>query len=385
MNLAGSPPIVFRADASLEIGTGHVMRCLTLANELTARGAVCEFVCRNLPGHQFPEVSRRGFRVHALGESGFGGVAATSREKERPAGYTAWLGGVSSAVDAEQTLAVLAGRPVDWLVVDHYALDRQWEEKLRAGASQIMVIDDLVNRSHDCDLLLNQNLGSQASDYHGLVPDSCKLLCGPEYALLRPEFAQLRPRSLERRSDRTLSRILVSMGGVDKDNATGRVLDALGACNLPNDVMVTVILGSHAPWIERIRQQAETLRFPVKIMVDVANMAELMADSDFAIGAAGSTSWERCCIGLPGALVILAENQAELCRELVTAGAAFELGTPADISQALPPLLDALHREPHCLAEMSAAAATICDGLGVERAASALLAAHSRAGMCAAG
>ena len=330
MSAASAPRVIFRADASPEIGSGHVMRCQALAEALRARGAVCEF------NGDWPHF-KNGANPH-------------------------------------------------FLVVDHYGLDRRWEEAQRAAVDRIMVIDDLADRPHDCDLLLDQNLGSTPADYEGLVPADCELLCGPEFALLRPEFARLRQRSLEGRAGRPLSNILVSMGGADKDNATGRVLDALGdwasGSNLPGDLAVTVVMGSMAPWIEQVRAQAEKLQSSagliIEVAVDVADMAERMAASDFAIGAAGGTSWERCCMGLPSALAVLADNQAKPCRELVAAGAAFALGAPGDIIETLPPLLDTLMHEPARLAEMSAAAAAICDGRGAERVAARLLAEHGR-------
>jgi spore coat polysaccharide biosynthesis predicted glycosyltransferase SpsG len=192
--------------------------------------------------------------------------------------------------------------------------------------------------------------------------------------LLRPEFAALRPRSLARRAGGEPARILVTMGGIDKDNATGLVLEALGACGLPAHVAVTVVMGSRAPGLAQVRTQATRLPFPVEIAVDVNDMAERMAASDFAIGAAGSTSWERCCMGLPSALVVLADNQAKVCRELVAAGAAFELGAPGDIARTLPPILATITHEPATLQKMSAAAAATCDGRGAQRVADALLA-----------
>ena len=345
MTQGATPRIVFRADASLEIGTGHVMRCLTLADMLRERGASCEFVCRTLPGDRIDEIRRRGFDVRAGDDPRLGG-----------------------------------GLRADWLVVDHYGLDRDWEQSLRSAANRIMVIDDLADRPHDCDLLLDQNLGSTPQDYDSLVPLGCELLCGPEFALLRPEFARLRANALERRQARCaespIMRILVSMGGVDRDNATGQVLAVLGAAELAGEVAVTVVMGAAAPWIGQVGAQAEALPFPVEVAVDVADMAARMAASDFCIGAAGSTSWERCCMGLPSALVVLADNQAKLCRELAGAGAAFAVGGPEEVAATLPPVLDTIRAEPQRLADMSAAAAAICDGLGTRRVADRLLVAQ---------
>ncbi len=362
---------VFRVDASIDIGTGHVMRCLTLAEELRRRGAECEFICRALPGHRSEAIRQRGFPVHVLRrpeDESQGEGAATGR-----GAYSSWLG-VSPDVDAAETLAALGSHPVDWLVVDHYALDASWERKLRPAARNIMVIDDLADRSHDCELLLDQNLGHEPADYDGLVPSHCERLCGPRFALLRPEFARLRPTSLSRRAEGRLRRILITMGGVDKDNATGVVLEALAASELSNNVSVMVIMGSSSPSLDRVRRQAGTMLFQVDIAVDVDDMPERMAASDFAIGAAGSTSWERCCLGLPSALVAIADNQLSACRALASAGAAFDLGRPDNMAAVLPPLYSTIRSEPHVLQSMACAAAAICDGLGVALTSNALFA-----------
>ena len=207
---------VFRADASLAIGTGHVMRCLTLAGALREQGVDCAFVCREHPGHLRDAVERLGFPVTMLSPAE--GAAG-------PSPYAHWLG-ASQAQDARDTLQAMAGRQPDWVVVDHYALDAQWESQVRAGCGRLLAIDDLADRPHDCDLLLDQNLGRSAQAYAQLCPADCRILAGPAYALLRPEFAAWRARSLERRRRPAVRRILVTMGGVDKDNASAVALQA---------------------------------------------------------------------------------------------------------------------------------------------------------------
>src|SRR5690606_16519294 len=281
--------VVFRADASLEIGSGHVMRCLTLAEALKAIGAECHFVCREHPGHLNDHIRQRGFPVTSLPVTDYNPVG------DPVPVHAPWLG-CDWQTDSQQTSDILASIHPDWLVVDHYALDYRWEASLKNFYSRLLVIDDLADRHHDCDLLLDQNLGREAQDYFGLVPDNCALLIGPQYALLRPEFSELRDYSLSRRTQPALRQLLITMGGIDKDNVTGKVLTALQSSPLPEDCKILVILGATAPWLDQVRSLAEQMPWHTEVRVNVGNMAQCMADSDLAIGAAGSTSWERCCL-----------------------------------------------------------------------------------------
>ena len=359
MNEQGPLTVAFRADASLDIGTGHVMRCLTLADALTADGATCTFVCREHPGHLVDHIHARGHAVHALPAPASGEPA-----REVPA-HARWLG-ADWETDARQTAETLTlpGRPVvDWLVVDHYALDARWEGALRGSRDRLLAIDDLADRPHACDLLLDQNLGRDAADYAALVPEHCRLLVGPRYALLRPEFAALRESSLRRRAEPALRHLLITMGGVDRPNATGRVLEALPACPLPADCRITVVVGARSPWRDAVRAVAATLPWRTEVLADVADMARLMAESDLAIGAAGGTALERCCLGLPSLLVVLADNQRPGAAALESHGAARLLGDPAAIAANLPAAIAALLTG-SALADMSRAAGAVTQGRG---------------------
>lgn len=351
--------VVFRVDASLDIGTGHVMRCLTLAEALSERGASCRFVCRAHPGNLIETIQQRGFVVHALP------LEPNWKPREATPAHVAWLG-AEWQTDAEQTKDCVGETAIDWLIVDHYALDARWEEALHGCYKKLMVIDDLADRPHACDLLLDQNLGREPVDYEAFVPARCQRLIGPHYALLRPEFAALRAYSLQRRQTPTLKRLLITMGGIDQLNATGKVLEALKTSPLPADCQITVLMGAWAPWIEQVRALAATMPWPTEVHVNVSDMAQVMADSDLAIGAAGSTSWERCCLGLPTLLVVLAENQLEGARALDHAGAARLLGAPEAILHELASILPMLLRgQP--LADMCCAARAVADGQGTVR------------------
>lgn len=345
------------------------MRCVTLADALHAEGAECHFICREHPGHLLDHVARRGHLVHAL--------PMTPPEAALQAGgapsstYSSWLG-ADWRVDASECQVILRAIRPDWLVVDHYALDARWEAFLRPACQRVAVVDDLVDRPHDCELLVDQTLGRRPQDYAALVPRQCTLLTGAVHALLRPDFMQLRDYSLARRKANTVERLLVSMGGIDRDNATGRVLEALERCSLPLHCRITVVMGGTAPWLDSVRQQAVAMTRRTEVLVEVSNMAQLMADSDLSIGAAGSTSWERCCLGVPTLMLVLAANQRDVASALERAGAAIVLGhaaeAPARIGQSLGHLLDG-----HRLRDMSLAASRITDGRGTQTAVRQLL------------
>ena len=353
--------VAFRADASLQIGTGHVLRCLTLADALRERGASCTFVCRPHQGHLLALIEQRGHQALALPE-----LQEGAQPNHNGTAHGHWLG-TDWTTDAQHTQQALrtrtGGQPVDWLVADHYALDARWEEALRPQAHRIMAIDDLADRPHACDLLLDQNLGRSEADYDGLLKGETTTLIGPHYALLRPEFAALRAQSLARRqANPQLRRLLITMGGVDKDNATGQVLAALQSCNLPADLRVTVVMGPHAPWLAQVQAQAAQMPWHTEVLVGVNNMAQLMAQSDLAIGAAGSTSWERCCLGLPTIQVVLAQNQEAIALALGRFGAALMLPSKA-IEQTLRDLISTI-TSAEKLYTVSLAASGVTEGNG---------------------
>jgi UDP-2,4-diacetamido-2,4,6-trideoxy-beta-L-altropyranose hydrolase len=246
-------------------------------------------------------------------------------------------------------------------VVDHYGIDVRWERALRGVCQRLMVIDDLADRTHECDLLLDQSLGRMATDYARLVPEAATLLTGPSYALLRPEFVSLRAQSLVRRAEPKLEHLLVTLGGVDKDNVTTQVLDALDVSTLPETVRITVVMGQHAPWLETVRSRAARMRQPTEVLVGVRDMARLMANSDLAIGAGGTTTWERCTLGLPTLTVVVAENQREVAKRLDVSGASICL-CGLSVRVKLPEILASI--TPAELLRLSRASREICDGTG---------------------
>jgi len=300
--------VIFRVDASLRMGTGHVMRCLTLAQVLKENGADAEFICRKHNGSLIDKIRSSGFVVHEL-------KVFEETEVDTKLAHSHWLG-VTQQQDADDCIDIFKAKKVDWLIVDHYALDEQWQKRLKPYYEKSMVIDDLADRKHQCDVLLDQNFGRSSKDYKEFLPTSVKLLMGSEYALLRPEFEKYRRYSLSRRKDEKFKKLLINMGGADPDNITGKVIERLQIAKLPKDVEVTIVMGQTAPHLASVIDSANKLPYRSEVKVDVDNMAELMANADIAIGASGATTWERCCLGLPTIQLVTAYNQEFIAQKL---------------------------------------------------------------------
>jgi len=352
----------FRTDVSIEIGTGHVMRCLALAEALRQDGRNATFICRELPGNMIEAIAAKGFDVRALPAPG-----NVTQPANGPA-HAALLG-VPWQQDAAETRRMLDDLKPERVIVDHYALDAAWEAAAVPAGTPLMVIDDLADRPHRCDLLLDQNLGRNAEDYDGLVPDECTRLIGPKYALLRPEFAARRAESLARRRDPRLAPLLITMGGTDPHNATNAVLSALRDCVLPDACRITVVLGASAPHLDEVRRTAAAMPWPTEVRVDVADMAALMIEADLAIGGAGSTSWERCCLGLPSIVLVLAENQFEAAQALAEVKACVNTGRFPETIDFAARLRAALFSfgTANALRVTSRHAAEVADGRGASR------------------
>ncbi len=355
-----SKQAVFRADSSTALGSGHIMRCLTLADALAGRGYAVSFVCRDLPGNIIAAVTGRNYAVHTLLPHP---VADDADEYER-------LLGAPRETDAAETAAILAAiGPVELLVVDHYALDERWEKKMNPLAGRLLAIDDLGNRRHDCDFLLDQNLaGDPPREYRALTPAACTLLLGTDYTLLRPEFAALRS-GLGRR-DGAVRRLLVFFGGGDEGNETGKALTAIALTCA--DLNVDVVLGAGNPHGEAIEKLCAKLP-GATVHRQTTAMAALMAGADLAIGGCGTATWERCALGLPAICTSLAANQEPIAAAAADAGALLYLGKAEDVSAGdIAAALSKLLAAPAAVRSMSAQAAKLVDGYGTERVVRAL-------------
>lgn len=311
--------MVFRADASSLVGSGHVMRCLTLAQRLRKEeNAKVVFIMRRLLGNLIDVVRRQGFDVLVL---------PSADRDYKLVGYGLWLT-VPMELDAHQTSEVLQQylqkycsnvKFADRFIVDSYALDERWELMLRPYCREIMVIDDLANRRHDCDILLDQNFYlNKDVRYAGLVPEHCKMLLGPEHALLREEFYEAKKHL--RKRDGTIKNILVFYGGSDLTNETEKAIKALVQLHDEGyDFTADVITGVSNSRREKIKHLCSKYQF-LHYYCQVNNMAEFMNKADLMLGAGGSTTWERLYMELPALVTAVAENQVKCCEECGKAG-----------------------------------------------------------------
>jgi UDP-2,4-diacetamido-2,4,6-trideoxy-beta-L-altropyranose hydrolase len=320
-----------------------VTRCLALADALTTRGWRCVFAVSAETAPTVPHLKRVQHGVHVL-----------------PAGREADSTALWSSIDEGCSL----------LVIDDYRLGARYEASCRPVASRILVIDDLANRPHDCDILLDQNLGRSCRDYEALVPCSALVLVGASFALLRPEFAAARPAALSRRRPGIpVQRILISLGLTDLGGITARVVRA--ALDARTGATLDVVVSDRAESLPYLRS-LESASHDIVLHVNPSNMSQLMINADLAIGAAGATSWERCCLGLPTILITLADNQRFVARSLAEAGAVKLLENTDGFEPALTNTLRDLWQSEGMRLSLARAAARTVDGKGTERVADAI-------------
>lgn len=337
--------VAIRVDASVQIGTGHVMRCLALGDALAARGVDVQFISVSSPGNMESIVRARGFGILQI-ETNDG----------------------LETIDAQWTGALLARQDFDWLVVDHYSLGKTWEQAISPVVRKILVIDDL-RRTHHCDMLLDQGFTIDgALAYKGKVPKTTEVLLGPEFALLAADV-----RMHARRQPDTVRRVLVYFGGSDPDNLTELAVEAFSQPGL-DDLELDIVMGlnsAHGASVEELasyRGRANIHRFH-------SSLAALMARCELAVGAGGVTALERLAVGLPALVVSVADNQVGGCQALARAGFIEYLGPKGSISTAL--LTDraiALRTDIRRLGLMSAGGKKLVDGKGAEKVAERMLA-----------
>lgn len=340
--------VVFRADASREHGTGHVRRCMALAHGFEAIGWRVAFATQKSSIGMVSELVRRKFEIRTIDSRLPASIQADELVK-------IWLNGV------------------DVVVVDHYGLDCEFERRLRGWARIIVVLDDLANRKHDCDLLFDSAPGRTRADYAKYVPANCRILTGPDYAFTASEFAQCLDAARAKRSHAGLKHIAISLGGADPGLVLQEVLEGLEIAGFTGSV--DLILGFE---VERIRefiaQRILAYKLQIRTSLNAAEMAKALTHADLAIGAGGSSSWERCCLGLPAIIIITAENQVAIVKGLEKAGAAIVAGWHEVVTRSvIADLLRTLIADASKLSAMSRAASQLCDGRGVQRSVDVIL------------
>jgi UDP-2,4-diacetamido-2,4,6-trideoxy-beta-L-altropyranose hydrolase len=332
------PRILFIVDAGPKVGGGHVMRSLTLARALEARGASCAFLAP-------PAVS-------SLLEAFAPDVARL------PAAST----------DPADLASAMVPQLFEAFAFDHYRLSYA-DQRGMAGTRPCLVIDDLADRPLNADLILDSGPDRKASDYEGLH-DGARLLLGPAYAQVRPEFSELREQALAWRGE-PVQRILVSMGLTDLGGITSRVVERLRP--KVGEIGLDVVLGAGAPSLAGLTKVARR-DARLTLHVDTPHMARLMAEADIAVGAAGSSAWERCVLGLPTAMVVLAPNQKAAAAGLAAQGAALVVVADApDFDAKLDRAVMRLMKDDDLRRSVALASSQVCDGQGAGRTAEAFL------------
>ena len=353
--------IFFRSDASDTIGTGHVVRCLTLAKGLRKLGKKCKFICRDHDGNLIHKIKQDGFEVKVI--SSKKKLTFNKNEDNSLPFHANWLG-ASWEDDAEETLKLIHKEEVELIVVDHYSLDSRWEKKLRPNSKKIMVIDDLADRSHDCDILLDQNLiKNYKSRYDNLIPIKCTALLGPKYALLQDEYERLHKHSKPR--IKNIKRILIFFGGSDQNNLTGLTLSIFLKLNRP-DIKLDIVLDSRSKYKNEIKAMIKQ-RSHISIYNDLPTLAYLMHKADLSVGAGGSTTWERCCLGLPSILIVTGLNQEKIAASMKSNGVALILKPNIDLEKNILEALRYILEDKDLHYQMSKKAFSICDGKGINR------------------
>ena len=353
--------VAFRVDSGVEIGGGHLNRCLTLATELKLHGVVqCFFFMREHLGNSILTVEKMDFEVIS--------IPMECKPNYYNGDYSEWVGGDlnDDASTCLIELAKLGFQDGDWIIVDHYGLDDIYEKKFLLKGYNVGVIDDLVNRNHHSTFLLDQTCGRKKEEYKNLVSQHTQLFTGENYCLLRPEFSKLRKKSLNyRRSFITVKNVFINFGTTDPLNITLKVLRDIECYIINNSISVVVVIGSQCPHIEELSLFVLVSKANIELNIDANNIADLMSVSDVAIGAAGSTTWERCCLGLPSILIKIADNQIDVVNRVEQFGAAIQYDLEnGNLRSNLKNLIDILSENYFYYVENSM---NLIDGKGVQR------------------
>lgn len=346
---------LIRADANATIGIGHVMRCLALAEWAKDRGLKA-VLCTKFP-HPFLQQ-----KLESLGGK-FLLIPESDKPSSKAYAHSAWLKG-DELEDAEQTMAAVqklnCGHPL-FIVVDHYALGAPWENVLSRLTKNIVVIDDLSDRKHDCNIIVDQTFGKEQESYEGLVIDDCKRLIGEKFILLRKEFSSFATNRIKSKTPR----LLIALGGADPHNHSLTLAKWIHESHLANRLRLSILTTSINPNLHALKQYCDD---NIELLIDVERVASALKTFDLCIGAAGSSSWERSALQLPTLTVVLASNQKDIARHLHSVGATINLGEidalkPSALTTSISSLLD----HPDRSRELAKSAKKVCDGLGCDR------------------
>lgn len=332
--------LVFRTDSGNGIGWGHTMRCFALAQKFKEKNHHVSFIVRKHPNNISDLLKEQDFDIFYLKEKNY---------------Y--WKN------DALQTKKIIERiGNVDWLIVDNYRLDIRWEKFLKSYVKKLMIIDDMTLRIHECDLLLDQNYYKNSKIYNKFIPKKCKLLIGPKFALLRKDFYQKRKKLKARNGQ--INKILVSLGGTDNTNETIKIMNGINELNnkkINVDLLMTNSNKKHTKFQKTFSKFSN-----ITIHHKNFNMAELMKQADLSIGAGGSSTWERCCLGLPSIVSITAKNQIQLTKEMEKKGCIINLGMSKKIlSKNYTDTINNLNKS--ALSQMSKNGLKLVDGKGTSR------------------
>lgn len=358
--------ILIRADASITIGTGHVMRCLTLATALKKTGCEIFFLCRDLKGNVAKTIKTIGFQANLL-------HVGKKNHNATPATMSIWSE-ADQKKDFDTCRPFLQKFQPDMIIIDHYSLDQNWQKLARTYTKYIFVIDDLADRSHDCDFLLDQTYGVDENRYKDLVPAHCVNFVGSQYALLREEYAVKREETLEKRKQKkSIENLLISFGGSDPDNISLIALKACGMLYPEIQFKIDLVIGPSNQNQDVLKKFIDKSQLDVKLHINTNKMAELMAFADIALGAGGTTTWERCCLALPTIVVCLADNQRDTISALEKKEAIINAGNTADLSaEKLSEIIRNLSENSMKLNDMQKFSSEVCDGTGAEKIVSSL-------------
>jgi len=344
--------VVFRVDSSTKIGAGHIYRCMAIAECMLEKDVDVSFICRNLAGNFTSLLKEKNIPVVIL--PAFLNSSEISDNEFEDFGF-------SQDEDAKQTVNALISHKPDWIIVDHYALDEQWERILRPYCNKLMVIDDMASHRHDCDLLLNQNYSFENKGlYKKMVPPSCQILLGPNYALLRKEFQILRNLKTYRSKSLEIFLVFFTAG-----NDQGETLKAMkGLVLFGKAKQVDIVIGKGNPDIITIKAMCDFQKWGFHCQIDY--MPKLIMQSDLVIGGGGSSNWERCALNVPALIVILAENQLAIAEALDNAGIVINLGWSKNVQ--IEDYAKALNTlTPQQLISMSEKGSSLVDAQGSQR------------------